>query len=205
MFFLSFQVKIWFQNRRTKWKKQDNVSNTEAAEHKSSKGASSSDESKSRIPDHPNQNSSKSHHPSSASLKTNSTSTTSDHTTTKLSSKLSSGHNTKLKNRHNHHHSNNHKSNLKPEKTDKLLSPPPIGILANEFSKSSLKHLSNDKSHRLANHPFLDRDDVESRLTASKISVSAFKTANNIPIGGIGVGLARLPQPPPIPLQIHRH
>lgn len=27
-------MKIWFQNRRTKWKKIDNISNAEAAEHK---------------------------------------------------------------------------------------------------------------------------------------------------------------------------
>lgn len=33
-----FQVKIWFQNRRTKWKKQDNISNAEAAEHKNQTG-----------------------------------------------------------------------------------------------------------------------------------------------------------------------
>lgn len=31
---LSFQVKIWFQNRRTKWKKQDGITNAQAAEHR---------------------------------------------------------------------------------------------------------------------------------------------------------------------------
>ena len=36
----SFQVKIWFQNRRTKWKKHENISNAEAAEHKVVNGKS---------------------------------------------------------------------------------------------------------------------------------------------------------------------
>lgn len=49
---LLLQVKIWFQNRRTKWKKIDNISNAEAAEHKNhtipKDGSKSSDDVKLR-------------------------------------------------------------------------------------------------------------------------------------------------------------
>lgn len=54
-------MKIWFQNRRTKWKKIDNISNAEAAEHKNHgpKDAKTPDElhAKLRLPKPVNQSS----------------------------------------------------------------------------------------------------------------------------------------------------
>lgn len=41
-------MKIWFQNRRTKWKKQDNISNAEAAEHKNQNNPKTTQQAKSK-------------------------------------------------------------------------------------------------------------------------------------------------------------
>ena len=45
-------MKIWFQNRRTKWKKQDNISNAEAAEHKTQTNPGKSSKSSSKSSTH---------------------------------------------------------------------------------------------------------------------------------------------------------
>nr|XP_036234258.1 homeobox protein slou [Bactrocera oleae] len=79
------QVKIWFQNRRTKWKKQDNITNSEVAEHKTTNTSkNSSDNSKT----------------SNGAATTSSTSTT----TTQAAETAS-------KKSQNHHHNNNVQNN----------------------------------------------------------------------------------------------
>ncbi|XP_011214245.2 uncharacterized protein LOC105233786 [Bactrocera dorsalis] len=77
------QVKIWFQNRRTKWKKQDNITNSEVAEHKTTNTSKNSSE----------------------NGKTTNTTAGSSSTTTTLSAETSS------KKSQNHHHSNNGQNN----------------------------------------------------------------------------------------------
>lgn len=48
-------MKIWFQNRRTKWKKIDNISNAEAAEHKNHGPKDSKDDAQTKVRNYPKQ------------------------------------------------------------------------------------------------------------------------------------------------------
>lgn len=191
------QVKIWFQNRRTKWKKQDNISNTEAAEHKTTKG-SPTEELKSRTVENQNTpvkntqspNSKQQNSSNNSELQSSSTTNTKHVSKTSMASST-----TKLK------HSS-HSSSRTTQKSEKHPVLPSYSIA--EFTKSPPKHHPDKISQsRSASLNFLERDDIESRLSSSKISVSAFKaSSSNTPSS---ISLPRLPQQAAVSLQLHRH
>lgn len=182
--FLSFQVKIWFQNRRTKWKKQDNISNSEAAEHKntvSSKGGrennnnTKSNCTSSPPPDSPVP-SQHLHHL---------------HSTPLVNGPSINGHHShfvagpeKSAMKHHHHHSpsssstsSKYKQKLSREEAlYKAQSPAAAAYLPHHNPLFSMighhpHGLGMDHHH---SHHGGNNNDVEARLAASKISISAF-------------------------------
>ncbi|XP_055681911.1 homeobox protein DTH-1 [Lutzomyia longipalpis] len=164
------QVKIWFQNRRTKWKKQDNVSNSEVAEHKNTP-AKSGDSRVSNIDSPPPSSTS----PSPIAAK---------HAATPKAVTVAAELNAKLTAKHNSSKArqNHHKFGLPNKETTKV---PSIDL---DIVPSEPKKL-HSSSGRMAN--ILADHDVEARLAASKISV--FKSGAAVPI--VSVGMTRLPQP----------
>lgn len=174
-------MKIWFQNRRTKWKKLDNVSQTEASEQKqngkstinvTSPHSTRSSPASSPTGSHANHNG-KTHINSSV--------------TAELNAKITAKHNTKLK---------QHQQNGKTTKTlpindlspslisDKLHSSHLTSAATLELKKlyhhQPVKLLNNNSSSNknLMNNNDSHHHDVESRLSASKIAISTFKGTN---------------------------
>lgn len=215
--FLSFQVKIWFQNRRTKWKKQDNISNTEAAEHKttttsktsSNSGQQRDNETKSNCtssppPDSPNPLQSHLH----------------PHSTPIVNSKPMNGHHSHYgEKKHHHHHpqspsassvsssspsSSAAKYKQKLSRDEALFkTQSPAAAAAYLPHHNPLFSMMAAAAHHQQHHP-LDHSphhsDIEARLAASKISLSAFSKVGDprgmelSPMLSIGA-MSRLPRP----------
>lgn len=194
-------MKIWFQNRRTKWKKQDNISNTEAAEHKnttSTKGGQADTKSctSSPPPDSPVPPSHMHHH-----------------STPKAA--VNNGH-------HSHnfgsgekkHHPHNSSSSSSSSKYKQKLSREEA-LFKTQSPAAAAAYLPHHNplfsmmaGHQLPlvgleHHPHHQHNnDVEARLAASRISISAFsKVGGEIPHGmelsqmlSIGA-MGRMPRP----------
>lgn len=143
-----FQVKIWFQNRRTKWKKHDHITNVEAAEHKTTPPKIASTKS---VPPNPISVDAASQ---SSSIK-KCTSKPSNPVTAELNAKLTARHNNKMKNL---------KIFAKSEKFD-IVDTKSTNFLVEEKTRENIKH----------NLLIDGTNDVESRYAASKISVNSHK------------------------------
>lgn len=156
-------MKIWFQNRRTKWKKQENVVNSD--EHKSngpSKVVSSQD------------------------FRSDSTSPIGSKTgksvAAELSAKIAAKQNSRLKQQQQQQQQ--HSNNGGQQKLSKHMEPPKLKIHSHQQKTSlspSLHHheiplqfMDKNSSLKASYHNF---HDVESRLNSTKISINDFKHA----------------------------
>lgn len=155
-----FQVKIWFQNRRTKWKKQENVVNPD--EHKTNGITTSSKVVTSQ-----------------QDFRSDSTSPIGGSKTTKsvaaeLSAKIAAKQNSRLK---------QHPNNGGQKISSKHMEPPKMKI----HSHSQKTSLSPNLHHHDLPLQFMEKKpsyhnfhDVESRLNSTKISINDFKHAKGV-------------------------
>ncbi|KAG5670551.1 hypothetical protein PVAND_000805 [Polypedilum vanderplanki] len=161
------QVKIWFQNRRTKWKKQENITNAEASEHKTngSKSSPSSEQHSTEI-----QNAAKS---------------TTKSVAAELSAKITAKQNSRLK--------QHQQMSVNGTKINKHMEPPKMKsshhphVLNNHKSSYSDMPTFIDTKHSPALlkgsfHHHTNFHDVESHLSSSKISISDFKSKISAPV-----------------------
>lgn len=168
-------MKIWFQNRRTKWKKQDNISNTEAAEHKNTTSTKGQGDTKSNCTSSPPPDSpvpQQMHHHSTpiGSSKPNNNGHHSNH--------FGSGE----KKHHPHNSSSSSSSSKYKQKLsrDEALFKTQSPAAAAAYLPHHNPLFSMMAGHQLPlvgleHHPHQQHhNDVEARLAASRISISAF-------------------------------
>ncbi|CRK94511.1 CLUMA_CG008016, isoform A [Clunio marinus] len=156
------QVKIWFQNRRTKWKKQENVTHLDLSEHKQNGSSKSSTNQDFQTETSPLVNK------------------TGKSVAAELSAKITAKQNSRLKQQHNGTKVNKH---MEPPK----LKPHGIPQKINNSFSNNIKQVHEmqvqfvDKNSVMKNsyHNF---HDVESRLAASKISINDFKNKSSAPV-----------------------
>lgn len=152
-----------FQNRRTKWKKQENVTHTDVTDHKQNGSTTKSN-------------------PASQEFQSDSAppiaSKTGKSVAAELNAKITAKQNSRLKQQ-------------PVAAKSKHMEPPKMKAHLNSKSNASYNSLSSevqvqfiDKASMMKNsyHNFHESHDVESRLSVSKIPISDFKAKSSAPV-----------------------